>query len=114
MMFTSNGLPVSNTLGFPQVAEPRTMPVVQGNRFGVVPSPAAPWQQPQINGVPAAGVPGTQQYARAPFLPSNASPFPQQYSRPPSSSADAGPQASMIPPMLVGPPPAVRASTVQV
>jgi len=112
----NSGMPVFNTPGFQpvsSVSKPE-MQAAHGNRFGIVPGSAGPWQ-PQINGVPASSVHGAQQIARGPPLPTNASPFPQQYNRPPSvPSPDAGLQSAMSAPVPVGPPPAVCASPVQV
>jgi len=117
MMSPANsGMPVFSTPGF-QPLSGVTKPEVQaahGNRFGVVPSPAGPWQ-PQINGVPASSVYGAQHNAGAPLVPANASPFPQQFSRPPSSASPVpGLQNATFTPALVGPAHLIRAQPLQV
>jgi len=112
----NSGMPVFTAPGFQPVSGV-TKPEVQaipGNRFGVVPSHAGPWQA-QINGVPASQVHGAQHGARASSMSNNASPFPQQFCRPPlAASPDAGLQNAMTAPTPVGPPPAIRASPAQV
>jgi len=112
----TSGMPVFSTPGFQPVSSV-TKPEVQaahGNQFGVVPSPAGPWQ-PQINGVPASSVYGAQQNAGAPLLPTNASPFPQRFSRPPSSASPIpGLQNAMSTPVPVGLAPPIRAPPIQV
>ena len=112
----NSGMPVLNTPGFQPVSG-LSKPEVQaahGNRFGLVPSPAVPWQ-PQINGVPVSNVYGTRQNAGAPPLPTNASPFPPSHSHPSSSSSpDTGLQNARSAPMPVSSTPAVRASPAQV
>ena len=104
----NTGMPMFSTPGFQPLAgvSKPELQAAHGNRFGVVPSTAGPLL-PQVNGVPASGVPGAAQNARSSPLVTNASPFLQQYNQPPpSSSSNTGLQNAVSAPVPVGLPPA--------